>query len=85
MGKEAFKNNMHHYDTMEIIAKAYLYNQDYSSQEAVDHILTELKLLRIIPAVYFVNANLSEEKFQVLLSKKELSELLDNCSNIFKK
>ena len=83
--KEAFENNMHHQDAMETIAKAYLSNQECSVQESVYHILPELKLRRIFPAVYFVNTNLPEERVRVLLSKKKLSELPDNSSNIFKK
>ena len=35
--------------------------------------------------VYFVNANLPEEGFQVLLSKKDLSKLLGDIPNISKK
>ena len=76
---------MHNQDTMKTIAKAYLSNWEYSVQEVVYHILPELKLRRIFPAVYFVNTNLPEERVRVLLSKKELSELPDDSSNIFKK
>ena len=60
VAKEAFENNMHHHDTMETIAKAYLSNQECSVQEAV------FKLRRIVPAVYFVNTNPQEEIVQVL-------------------
>ena len=83
--KEAFENNMHNQDTMKTIAKACLSNWEYSVQEVVYYILPELKLRRIFPAVYFVNTNLPEETVWVLLSKKELSELPDDSSNIFKK
>ena len=83
--KEAFVNSMHHHDTVETIAKAYLSNQECSVQEAVYHILPELKLRKIFPAVYFVNTNLSEERVQVLFPEKELIELPDNSPNIFKK
>ena len=82
--KEAL-NNMHHHDTMKTIAKAYLSNQECSVQEAVYHILPELKLRRIFPAVYYVNTNPPEERVQVLLSEKELSELPGNSPNILKK
>ena len=37
--KEAFENNMHHHDTMEKIAKAYLSNRECFAQEAVHHVL----------------------------------------------
>ena len=81
--KEAYENNMHHHDTMKTITKAYLNSRQCSVQEAVYHILPELKLRRIFAAVYFVNTNLPEEKVQVLLSEKELSELPDDSPNIF--
>ena len=53
---------MHHHDTMKTIAKAYLSNRGCSLQEAVYHILPELKLRRIIPAVYFANISPPEER-----------------------
>ena len=66
--KEALQNNMHHHDTMKIIAKSCLSNREYSVQETVLHILPKVKLKRIFPAVYFVNTNPPEERVQVLLS-----------------
>ena len=60
--KEAFGNNMHHHNTKKTIAKAYLSNREYFLQEAVYHILPELKLRRIFPDVYFVNTNSPEER-----------------------
>ena len=83
--KEVFENNMHHHETMKTIAKAYMSSRECSVQEAVYHILPELKLRRIFPAVSFVNTNLPEERVKVLLSEKELSKLPDDSSNIFKK
>ena len=81
--KKAFENNTHHHDTMKKIAKAYLTNRECSVQKAVYQILPELKLRRIFPAVHFVNTNLSEERFQVLLPEKQLSELVDNSPDNF--
>ena len=83
--KEAFKNNMHDHDTMKTIAKAYLSNRECSVQEVVYHILLELKLRKVFPAVYLVNKNSPEEGVQVLLSEKELSVLPDDSPSIFKK
>ena len=37
--KAAFENNLHYYDTMETIVKAYLRNRECSVQETVCHIL----------------------------------------------
>ena len=83
--KEAFENNMHHHDTMKTIARAYLSNREFCVREVVHHILPELKLRRIFPAVYFVNIKLSEETIEVLLPEKEPSELPDDSKNIFKR
>ena len=45
-----------------------------------------MKLKRVFPAVYFVDANLPEERLEVLLPEKELCRLPDNNSpNIFKR
>ena len=76
---------MHHHETMKRIARAYLSNRECSVQEVVYHILPELKLKRIFPAVYFVNTNLPGERVQVLILEKELTELPDNCPNIHKR
>ena len=83
--KEALEDNMHYHDIMKTIAKAYLSSRECSVQEAVYHVLPELKLRRIFPAVCFVKTNLPEERVKVFLSEKELSELPDDSSNIFKK
>ena len=70
--KESFDNNMHHdHDSMKTIAKAYLSSRECSVQEEVYHILPELKLRRIFPAVYFLDTNPPEERVQALLSEKE--------------
>ena len=76
---------MNHHDNMKTIAKAYLSNQECSVQEAVYHILPELKLRRIFPAVYFSNSNLPDERVNVSFSEKEFSELPDDSPNIFQK
>ena len=82
---KAFENDKHHHDTMKKIAKAYLSNRECPVQEAVYHILLELKLRGIFPAVYFVNTNLPEERVQVSLSEKLLRRLPDDSPNIFKR
>ena len=39
----------------------------------------------MFPAVHFVNTNVPEERTQTLLPEKELNELPDDSTNIFKK
>ena len=63
--KEIFENNMFYHDTMKTIAKVYLSNWECPEQEAVYHILPELRLRRIFPAVHFVNTNPPEERVHV--------------------
>ena len=82
--KESFDNNMHYHDTMKAIAKACLTNKECSVWEAVYHILPGLWLSKVFLAVYFGNINLTEDKFHVLISEKELTELADPSTNIFK-
>ena len=62
-----------------------LSNCECSVQEVVYHILPELRLRRIFPAVCFVNTNPLEERVQILLSEKERRGLPDDSPNIFKK
>ena len=52
--KEAFEKNIHHYDTVKIIAKDYLSNQECPVEAAMYHILPKLKLRRIFFLVYFL-------------------------------
>ena len=58
---------------MKTIVKVYLSNRECSVQEAIYHVLPELKLRRIFLAVYFVDTNFPDERVQVLLSEKKLS------------
>ena len=83
--KEAFENNIHHYDTMRIISKTYLNDRKSSVQEASYHISSKLKLRRIFPSVYFVNTNLSMERLQVLLPEKKNLANYQTIAQIFLK
>lgn len=53
-------------------SQANLSKHKYSAQEDVYHILPELKLRRVFPALHFVNTNQVEERIQVLLFKKDM-------------
>ena len=63
------------------VIKAYISRRECPKQEVV---LSELKLRRIFPAVYFVNTNLPEQRTEVLLNEKELNKLPDESAYIFK-
>ena len=51
--KETYESNINHHDNMKTIAKAYLSNRECSVQEAVYHILSELKLRRTFSGCVF--------------------------------
>ena len=82
--KEAFKNDLHYYEIIKTISVS-LSNHECSVQETIYCILPELELRKVFPAVHFVNTNVLEKRTQVLLPEKELNELLDDSTNIFKK
>ena len=46
--KEVFENNMHHYDTIKAMTKAYLSNRECFVLETVYYILQKLKLRELI-------------------------------------
>ena len=69
---------------MKTIVKVYLSNRECSVQEAIYHVLPELKLRRIFLAVYFVDTNFTDERVQVLLSEKNLANY-QTIAQIFSK
>lgn len=64
---------------------AYSNKREGSVRKEVYHILSDLKVRCVFPAVHFVSPNAPEEKAQVLLSEKELLKLPGDSPNIFKK
>ena len=82
--KKAFENNESLYNTMKTIVRAYTSKRECSVQEAVYHILLELQLCRVFPAVYFGDTNMPEDQSRILLSEEEIEKLPGNSSDIFK-
>ena len=74
---------------MLIVRKIFVFNLELT--KASENVMfrrqftIELNPKKIFLTMYIVNPNLSEERVRVLPSKKELSELPDDSSNIFKK
>ena len=54
-------------------------------QEAVYHIMPELRLRKTFPAVVFTNAYIPEEHFRLFLDESEIKDLPENSTDIFKK
>ena len=83
--KEPFENNFLHCDTMKNFARAYLSNWQCLFQETVLSYFARVESEENLFRSVFFNTNLPEQRIAKLLYKKELSELPDDSSDIFKK
>ena len=76
---------MNSYEQMKAIVQAYASNRECSVQEAVYHCLPEPWLRKVFPGVIFANTNIAENRFKILRSQQEISELPYESEYIFKK
>lgn len=83
--KEAYKNNLEIYDKMKSIVNADVTKREVSVQEAVYLVMPELWLRKVFPGVSLANSNTPAKRFRVCLSKKEISELPEDSTAIFKR
>ena len=54
-------------------------------QETLYYIMPELWLRKIFPGVVNANSNILEQRIRTMLSKKELLELPDDSTDIYKR
>ena len=83
--KEAWENKSNNYDQMKLIARAYASKRECIVQEAVYHIMQELWLRKVFPLVLFANTNLPENRYRVCVCEKEIKQLPESSTDIFKK
>ena len=83
--KEAVKNNSDNYQKMKSVAHAYSSKRECSVQEPVHHIMPELWLRKIFSGVIYVNSNLPEKRVKLILSQKEIAELSDDVTDLYKR
>ena len=87
--KQAFKETLEkrasYYEQMKTIAHAYSSKRECSLQEAVYHIMPELWLRKVFPAVVNVSSDVPEKRVKMILSKKELSLLPEDSTDIYKR
>ena len=83
--KEAWENKSNNYDQMKLIARAYTSKRECSVQEAVYHIMQELWLRKFFPLILFANTNLPENRYRVCVCEKEIKQLPESSTDIFKK
>ena len=70
---------------MKSVAHAYSSKRECSLQEAVYHIMPELWLGKVFPAVVNVNSNLPEKRVKRILNKNELRLLPEDSTDIYKR
>ena len=64
---------------------AYSSECECSQQEAVYQIMPELWLRKVFPGVLYANSNIPEKRVRMMLSKKEISELPIDSTDIYKR
>ena len=83
--KEAFENNLDNYQQMKSAAHTYSSKRECSVQESVYHIMPELWLRKMFPGVIYANSNLPEKRIKMILSEKEIAELPDDSTDLYKR
>ena len=82
--KQAFKESLERgagcYEQMKSVAHAYI-----SLQEAICQVMPELWLRKVFLGVLYVNSNIPEERVRMMLSKKEIFELPEGMTDIYKR
>ena len=77
--------NLNLKNKMQKLAIAFLSHRQCSMQEAVYQLMPERWLRKTFPAVTFANTNLPDKRYRMCKNKKELSELPEDSTDVFKK
>ena len=83
--KDAFEQNLDNYQQMKSVASAYVNKRECSIQECVYHILACQWLCKTFPGVIFANSNLPEKRYRICRDEKDISELPEDSTGIFKR
>ena len=82
--REAKESNLNVKDGLKKIGAAFLSSRKVSSQESVYRCMPELWLRKIFPKTVFVSTDMPEKRLRVAKSQKELDELDDDSTDIYK-
>ena len=82
--KEVKNENLSIRDGLKKIGTAFLSTREVSSQECVYRCMPELWLRKTYPATVFVSTDLPEKRARIAKCEKELEELDDESTDIFK-
>ena len=87
--KQAFKESLERgagsYEQMKSVAHAYVSKRECSLQKAVYQVIPELWLRKVFPGVLYANSNIPEKRVRMMLSKKEILELPEYNTDIYKR
>ena len=87
--KQAFKESLERgagcYEQMKSVAHACISKRECSLQEAICQVMPELWLRKVFLGVLYVNSNIPEERVRMMLSKKEIFELPEGMTDIYKR
>ena len=83
--KEAFEHNLDNYQQMKSVAHSYVNKRECSIQECVYHILAGQWLRKTFPGVIFANSNVPEKRYRICRDEKDISELPEDSTDIFKR
>ena len=83
--KESLERGAGSYEQMKSVAHAYASKRECSLQEAVYKIMPELWLRKVFPGVLYVNSSIPEKRVRMMLSKKEIAELPEDSTDIYKR
>ena len=70
------------YEQMKFVVHAYSSKHKCSLQEAAYEVILELWLRKFFPGVLYENSNIPEKRVIIMLSKKEISELPKDSTDI---
>ena len=82
--KETLEKEDSYYEQMKTIAHAYSSKRECFLQEAAYHVMPELRLRKVFPTVVNVNSNVPDKRVKLILSKKGLSLLTEDSTDICK-
>ena len=83
--KESLERGAGSYEQIKSVAHAFVSKLECSLQEAVCQVMPELWLRKVFLGVLYVNSNIPEKRVRIMLSKKEIFELPEDNTDIYKR
>ena len=81
---EALNTNFSVRETLKKVGAAFLTEREISAQECVYRCLPELWMRKIFPGTLFLNTDLPDSRLRMRNSERDLEELDDDSTDIYK-